>query len=326
MRITIFCRREDEESDYEKFGKQYGVELNLIDGAPTPENAYLAKGSRCISIITTPISAQTLDALWNAGVRYISTRTIGYDHIDVAYAKQIGMHVGNISYSPYSVADYTLMLILMAVRRAKSIFRHADVQNYSLAGMQGRELPNLTVGIVGTGRIGRTVIARLTGFGCRMLACSRHENADVKPFAQYVPLETLLRQSDVVTLHLPANADTYHLINAQMLSYMKPDALLVNTGRGSLVDTAALIDALEQGKIGGAALDVIEHEVGLYYHDLQDKPLPNRDLALLRAFPNVIVTPHTAFYTDQAVSDMVENSIRSCIYFETGAANPWQVV
>lgn len=322
----MFCRRNDEEAYYKKFGEQYGVDLNLVEAPPAPDTAHLAAGSLCASIITARVTARTLDALWASGVRYLSTRTIGYDHIDVAHAREIGMHVGNVSYSPSSVADYTLLLILAATRRLKSILRHTAAQNFSLAGMQGRELPNLTVGVAGTGRIGRTVIARLAGFGCRILACDLHESADVKPFARYVPLETLLRESDVVTLHMPATKDNYHMIDARTLSWMKPDALLVNTGRGTLVDTAALLDALEQGRLGGAALDVIEHEAGLYYNDLQDKPLPNRDLALLRALPNVLVTPHTAFYTDQAVSDMVENSIRSCLAFARGEENPWQVV
>lgn len=154
MQIAMFCRRDDEAAYYEKFGKQYGVTLKLLDEIPTPQTASLAEGCLCASIITTPVPPQTLDALWEAGVRYLSTRTIGYDHIDLAYAKKIGMHVGNVSYSPDSVADYALMLILMAVRRCKSILRHAAVQNYTLPGMQGRELPRLTVGVAGTGGSG----------------------------------------------------------------------------------------------------------------------------------------------------------------------------
>ena len=326
MQIAMFCRRDDEAAYYEKFGKQYGVTLKLLDEIPTPQTASLAEGCLCASIITTPVPPQTLDALWEAGVRYLSTRTIGYDHIDLAYAKKIGMHVGNVSYSPDSVADYALMLILMAVRRCKSILRHAAVQNYTLPGMQGRELPRLTVGVAGTGRIGRAVIARLAGFGCRILAYDLHESEDVRPFAQYVPFDTLLSESDVLTLHMPATRENTHLFNAEAFAKMKQDAILVNTARGALVDSKALLEALESGKLGGAALDVLEHEAGLYYNDWQDKPLQNHDLALLRALPNVIVTQHTAFYTDQAVSDMVENSIKSCVFFAQGAKNPWQVL
>lgn len=312
--------------DLRKFSEQYHVQLHQTEEPLTVQSAALAKGSKSISILTSQVTADVLEALHQAGVRYISTRTIGYDHIDTTYAAKLGIHVGNVSYSPNSVADYTLMLILMATRRMKSILCHALVQNFSLDGVQGRELPNLTVGVVGTGRIGRTVITRLTGFGCRILACDLYQNEDVKAFAKYVDLDTLFRESDVVTLHMPATAENYHMIGKENLAKMRHGAILVNTGRGSLVDSAALIDALEAGTLGGAALDVIENEVGLYYNDLQDRPLANRDLALLKSFPNVIVTPHTAFYTDQAVSDMVENSIKSCLAVENGEKNPWQVV
>ena len=249
MQIAMFCRRDDEAAYYEKFGKQYGVTLKLLDEIPTPQTASLAEGCLCASIITTPVPPQTLDALWEAGVRYLSTRTIGYDHIDLAYAKKIGMHVGNVSYSPDSVADYALMLILMAVRRCKSILRHAAVQNYTLPGMQGRELPRLTVGVAGTGRIGRAVIARLAGFGCRILAYDLHESEDVRPFAQYVPFDTLLSESDVLTLHMPATRENTHLFNAEAFAKMKQDAILVNTARGALVDSKALLEALESGKL-----------------------------------------------------------------------------
>lgn len=326
MSITVYSCRADETAFLKKFAQQYQVELKETEQPLTAQNAAFAQASSTVSIITTPVTRGVLDALYQAGVRYISTRTIGYDHIDTAYAEYLGIHVGNVSYSPNSVADYTLMLILMATRRMKSILRHAQVQNFSLQGMQGRELSNLTVGVVGTGRIGRTVITRLTGFGCRILAHDLFESAAVKAFASYVDLDTLLRESDIVTLHMPATDENYHMIGKENLAKMKPNAVLVNTGRGSLVDMAALIDALEGEKLGGAALDVIENESGLYYKDLQDKPLANRDLALLKAMPNVLVTPHTAFYTDQAVSDMVENSIKSCLAFEKGENNPWQVI
>ncbi|ARP50607.1 MULTISPECIES: D-isomer specific 2-hydroxyacid dehydrogenase family protein [Caproicibacterium] len=326
MEIAVYSCRPDEIQAMDKFEKEYGVSLRRTEEPLNEKTVSMARGCQAISIITTQVTAPLLDVLHTAGIAYISTRTIGYDHIDVSYAKKLGMHVGNVSYSPNSVADYAVMLILMSTRRMKSIWRHALVQNYSLDGVQGRELPNLTVGVVGTGHIGRAVIRRLVGFGCRILATDLYENDEVKKAAQYVPLDTLLHESDVITLHMPATKNDYHIMNQKNLAKMKKDAVLVNTGRGSLIDSDALIDALEAGSIGGAALDVIENEAGLYYNDLQDQPLKNRDLALLKSFPNVIVTPHTAFYTDQAVSDMVENSIKSCIAYAKGEKNPWQVV
>lgn len=326
MHITAYSCRPDEVAFFNKFGKQLGAQLTLTEAPPTVQTAPLAAGCKSVSIITTPTDAATLDALWEQGVRSISTRTIGYDHIDMAHAKELGMHVSNVSYSTNSVADYTIMLMLMVTRRFKSIQRHTDVQNYTLNGMRGRELPNLTVGVVGTGRIGRTVISRLTGFGCRVLASDLYRSADVEPFADYVDLDTLLHKSDLITLHMPATKDNYHMIDAQAIAAMKPGAMLVNTARGALIDTQALMDGIESGKLGGAALDVVENEGNLYYNDMQDVPLQNRAMAVLRTYPNVILTPHAAFYTDQAVSDMVEHSVQSCVAFCKGEEDPWRVL
>lgn len=214
-----------------------------------------AYGNRCISVgHKTRITDDTLLALSQAGVEYISTRSIGYNHINVKYAETIGISVENVSYSPDSVADYTVMLMLMAVRQAKSIIRRADVHDYRLNDVRGKELRDLTVGIVGTGRIGAAVMDRLRGFGCRMLACDSRPNVD----ADYVPLDELLRRSDLVTLHTPLTAETHHLLNRRRIGAMKRGAYVVNTGRGSLLDTEALVAALESGQLGGAALDVLE--------------------------------------------------------------------
>ena len=321
IKLTVFSCQPDEASLFLRYAMQYGVDLSLSDQPVSAENAVQAAGSQCISVShTVPITASILNALHDIGVRYISTRSIGCDHIDTLHAEKIGILVSNVSYSPDSVADYTLMLMLMASRRMKSILRHSDAQNYDLQGMCGRELRSLTVGVAGTGHIGGAVIDRLSGFGCHILAYDVYPNADLMPFATYVDLDTLLAQSDILTLHMPATDATHHIINRQSLARMKCDAVLINTSRGSLVDSLALIDAIERGHLGGAALDVIEDEAGLYYRDLQDKPVPNRALALLKAFPNVILTPHTAFYTDRAVEGMVENSIKNCLRFENQSA------
>lgn len=315
MRIFVYSCRSDEAGYFEAFGEKYGVELTLCKEGPTLETAELAKGFECVSIITSKIDATLLKKFYDAGVRYISTRTIGFDHIDVKSADALGIRVGNITYSPGCVADYTVMLILMAIRKAKAILERSSVQDYSLKGIQGRELHNLTVGVIGTGKIGRTVIQNLSGFGCHLLAYDIYQQESTKQYAEYVPLERLFAQSDVITMHVPATAENFHLINKGTIAQMKDGVILINTARGSLIDTRDFIDGVESGKIGGAALDVVENEFGLYYNDLKCKVLKNRGLALLRSYPNVLVTPHTAFYTDQAVSDMVENSIRNCVAF-----------
>lgn len=315
MKILAYSYRDDEFEYFKKFGEKYQVEVILTKENPTPKTAKLAKGCDCISIITTQVNAKLLKVFDSVGVKFISTRTVGYDHIDIASAKKLGIEVDNITYSPSSVADYTIMLMLMATRKIKAITRRSNIHDFSLDGLIGKELHNLTVGVIGTGRIGKTVIEHLSGFRCNMLAYDLYPNEDVKNFAKYVPLDHLLKQSDIITIHAPATMDNKYLIDKESFEIMKDGVFIINTARGSLINTLDLIYAIENKKVGGAALDVIENEAGLYYNDLKSEILNKRDLAILKSFPNVIVTPHTAFYTDQAVSDMVENSILSCTEF-----------
>jgi D-lactate dehydrogenase len=185
----------------------------------------------------------------------------------------------------------------------------ASVQDFSLKGKIGIELHNATVGIIGTGRIGKTVINELSGFGCKIIAYDIYESDEVKKKATYVSLDELYKNSDIISLHAPATEDNYHMINNTAIDKMKTGVMIINCARGSLIDTQALIDGVESGKVGFAGLDVIEQESGLYYFNRMGEPLNNPQLAILKSYSNVIVTPHTAFYTDEAVANMVENSI-----------------
>ena len=233
--------------------------------------------------------------------------------------------MAHAAYPPEGVADYTIMLMLMALRRAKQVFRHAGVQNFGLEGKLGRSLGSCTVGVVGTGAIGSCVIRELAGFGCRVLACDPFPRDDVRAMAEYVELEELLSESDVVTLHAPGLAENRHMIGASELALMKPDAVLINAARGMLVDTDALITALEQGRLGGAALDTIEHEAGLYYLDRSLDVLANRERAILMALPNVVVSPHMAFYTAEDVEQMVRTNVEALLAFTSGEGTPYEV-
>ncbi len=206
-----------------------------------------------------------LGALRGVGVEHLSTRSIGLDHIDVRAAEALGITVENVAYAPDGVADFTLMLILMLIRNVQEVVSAADRHDFRLARARGRDLRDLTVGVLGVGNIGTAVVRRLQGFGGRVLACTT--GRDVTAAAEYVSLPHLLAESDVVTLHLPLTADTHHVIGREQLATMKHGAFLVNTGRGALVDTDALVDALESGKLGGAALDVLEGEEGIFYVD-----------------------------------------------------------
>lgn len=319
MGITIYGCGRDEAVLFRELAPRVGVVPTITGAAVSEGNIQLASENRCISVgHKAQIANRTLLALSQAGVAYISTRSIGYNHIDVMYAESVGISVENVAYSPDSVADYTLMLMLMAVRNAKSIIRRADVHDYTLNDVRGKELRDLTIGVIGTGRIGAAVLDRLRGFGCRVLACDSRPGAA----ADYVPLDELLRQSDIVTLHTPLSADTHHLLNRRRIEQLKHGAFIVNTGRGSLVDTEALVSALESGRLGGAALDVLEGEEGIFYVDCRNKRIESESLLRLQALPNVLISPHTAYYTERALSDTVENSLINCLNFE-GERQHW---
>lgn len=319
MKIFFYALREYDEQKYvEKFARQYAFEYGFTSDYPSMDNVQLAKGYDAISIITNPMYPEILKAFHDVGVRYISTRSIGYEHIDVDYAHSLGMRASHVVYSPNSVANYTIMLILMACRNMPWIMKKADCQDYSLKGKVGKELSKSTVGVIGTGNIGKTVVKHLSGFGCRILAYSLYEDEEVKKYAEYVSLDELIKQSDIITLHVPGNAENTHLIDAAAFEKMKDGVIIVNTARGIIIDTQALIAALKSGKVGYAALDTFEGEVGLYYLNKEMQRLDNDNMALLKSFPNVILSPHMAFYTEQAVSDMVENSIKGLLGLESG--------
>ncbi len=313
MKIAVYSCRPDEEAFFRQYEKKYGAELLISPLPPTPETALLARGCQAVNTITTPIGRELIDIWHQCGVRTISTRTVGYEHIDWKYAKELGISVSNVSYTPHTVAEYTVMTMLMAIRKMKTILTRYMGQDYSLTGIRGRELCHMTVGVIGTGKIGETVIRLLSSFGCRILAYSRTEKDSVKAYARYCGLETLYRESDLITLHAPATPDTFHMINRDSLASMKDGVVLINMARGSLIDTSSLIEALESGKVGAAALDVVENETGIYYQDFKCRPVGHHEMAVLQAMPNVLMTPHTAFFSDEAVDDMVRYSIENCI-------------
>jgi D-specific alpha-keto acid dehydrogenase len=313
--MTIYGCGPDEAVLFEEMAPRFGVVPTITEAPVSDSNLALAYGKRCISVAhKTRIADSTLLALGHAGVTHIITRSIGSNHLDVRYAESAGISVATVSYSPDSVADYTLMLMLMAVRNAKSTIRRADAHDYRLPDVRGRELRDLTIGVIGAGRIGAAVIDRLRGFGCLVLAHDRRPGGS----AEWVSLDELVRRSDVVTLHTPLSADTHHLLDRRRIEQLQRGAYVVNTGRGSLLDTEALVRALESGRLGGAALDVLEGEEGIFYADCSSKVIDNALLLRLQELPNVLISPHTAYYTDHALRDTVESTIANCLSFESG--------
>ena len=314
MKICAYEVREDEKKDFARMAEKLQVEIELHDEIPGPDTAALAEGCEGVTMLGMgKIDKELLDMWKSMGVQCISTRTIGYNHIDTDYAKEIGMQVCNAAYPPSGVAEFTLMLMLMCLRNYKQSLWRGQVNDFALQGLQGKEIGSMTVGVIGTGKIGAQVIKYLTGFGCRILAYDMYPNVALKDVVEYVGLDELFAKADMITLHTPLLDSTYHLVNAETIAKMKDGVVLINCARGELMDTTALIEGIESGKIGALGLDVVEGERGIAHEDHRIDILSNQQMAYLRQFRNVTMTPHMAFYTDVAVSHMVECGVAGLV-------------
>ena len=324
MRLFVYNLREyDERRCFDELAEKFGFEYRSTDKNPTSKTVGLAEGCDYISIITTPIDDALMKAFKDIGVKMITTRSIGVDHIDMEAAAKYGIKVGHSLYAPNAVSDYAVMLMLMVNRKMKRIMQRAEIQDYTLKGIQGINMNTQTVGVIGAGKIGREVIKALSGFGCRLLAYDLFENDEVKQYAEYVTFDELIAESDIITLHMPLTEENFHMIDADAIAKMKDGVRIINTARGGLIDSRALIEGIKSGKIGGAGLDCIEDEFDLYYYDLREKPLANEYLAILRNFPNVIVSPHMAFYTDKTVYDQVYSCVYASVQDDRGGEHPY---
>lgn len=326
MKVIAYDVRDYEYIGFNKFSKELGIEVTFVESILTIENVHLTKGFDCVTIIGyCNASGEVLELMAKNGIKYIATRSIGYNHIDVKRAKELGIKVSNASYSPNSVAEFTIMLLLMLNRKAKSIIVNQLVHDYSFIGKMGCQVNNQTIGVVGGGRIGLCVIKALSCFGCKINVYDPYKNEEIKQYASYVTLDELFRTSDVITLHTPLTESTRHLINKDSISIMKDGVKIINCARGGLINTDDLIIALDSGKVGGAALDVIEDEIGIFHVNHMKSGISNKQIAILQQKTNVILSQHIAFFTDQATLDMCECSLRSLYSFKTTDESPWEI-
>lgn len=290
----------------------------------TVQTAALAEGFPAVCLfVNDKADAQVLQRLAAGGTKVIVQRSTGYNNIDLAAADALGITVMRVGYySPYSVAEHAVALLLTLNRRIHRAHNRTREFNFRLAGLMGRDIYGSTVGVVGTGKIG-TIFARIMhGFGCTVLGYDVEQNpAFLEQGLTYTTLDELLQRSDIVSLHVPLVPQTHHLINATTLGQMKAGAYLINTSRGGLIDTAALLDAITSGHLAGVGLDVYEEEAGKFFRDLSDQPMSDDVLARLISFPNVIVTGHQAFFTEQAMATIAETTIDNLSDFEAGRRN-----
>ncbi|HSH14464.1 MAG TPA: 2-hydroxyacid dehydrogenase [Verrucomicrobiae bacterium] len=263
-------------------------------------------GSVCV-FVNDRVDAACLELLHRQGVRHVALRCAGFNNVDLAAAKQLGLVVTRVpAYSPHAVAEHTLALLLTLNRRIHRAYNRVREQNFSLNGLVGFDLFGKTVGIIGTGKIGRLAAQIFRGFGCHVLTYDTQTDPAWAQAQQvtYTDLNALLEQSDIVSLHVPLFPETLHLLNEQTIARMKPGAHIVNTSRGKLIDTTALIAALKSGHLGGVALDVYEEEEGIFFEDHSGVVLQDDELSRLLTFPNVLITSHQAFLTHEALTEI----------------------
>ena len=311
MKIIIYSIKDFERS-YLIQANKMNHELTYAEEALSPETAGLAQTHEAAVVFTgDDVSTAVVEKLHAAGVKFIAVRAVGYDNVDINKASDLGIKVANVpEYSPYAIAEHAVALMLALNRKIILADKQVHHHNFSVGNLVGFDLHQKTVGIIGTGRIGNVIARILHGFGCRLLGYDIQENKELaeKYNLQYVDLKTLFRSSDIITLHTPLKTATKYLINKEMLDIMKPGVMLINTARGAVINTEHVIEALENGKIGYLGLDVYEKEKGIFFYDHSKQKIKDDVLKKLMSYPNVIITPHQAFATKEALSNIADTT------------------
>lgn len=297
-------------------------QITWLDARLNSQTARLAAGHEAVgSFVNDHLDAETCAQLAALGVRLIALRCAGTNHVDLQAAAQHGLAVVRVpEYSPHAVAEHAVALLLTLNRKIHRAHNRVREMNFSLDGLVGFDLYQKTVGVIGVGRIGQVFAKIMSGFGTEVLLFDPGLTAQVVSHTggRAANLEEVLAKSDVISLHCPLNAQTRHLLNGPRIQQMKAGALIVNTGRGALIETRALIQALKSGQLGGAALDVYEEEAGVFFEDLSERGINDDQLARLLTFPNVLITSHQAFLTREALRAIAETTIRSLDEFASG--------
>jgi len=321
MRVLLFSSQHYDQESFTQAASGSPLELHYQSARLTQDTVALAQGFEVVcAFINDELDAIVLERLAAGGTRLIALRSAGYNHVDLVAARRLGLAVVRVpAYSPHAVAEHAVALILALNRRLHRAYNRTREGDFTLHGLTGFDLHGKTVGVVGTGQIGAAFARSMAGFGCQLLAYDPSPNPELLALgARYVELPELLSQARIISLHCPLTEHTRHLINAQSLAGLQPGAMLINTGRGALVDTPALIDALKSGQLGYLGLDVYEEEAQLFFEDRSDLPLQDDVLARLLTFPNVIVTAHQAFLTHEALAAIATTTLDNIIRWTAG--------
>jgi D-lactate dehydrogenase len=325
MKVAVFSTKSYDKRSLEAANQRYGHELHYFDWRLTPATASLAAGFAGVSVfVNDDLGRQTIEQLAANGTQVIATRSAGFNHIDLAAAAERGITVARVpAYSPNAVSEFTVGLILTLGRQIHRAYNRVRELNFSLEGLEGFEIRDKTIGVFGTGKIGAAVIKNLSGFGPRILAFDKYRNPEVEGLCEYLDVgKEIARQADIITFHIPLTPEVHHLINAETIPYLKDGVFLVNTSRGALLDTRAVVEGLKSGKIGYLAIDVYEEEGDLFYEDLSNRIVTDDVFARLLTFPNVLVTGHQAYLTNRALGNIADTTLQNLSQFEaTGACD-----
>jgi D-lactate dehydrogenase len=328
MKVVVFSTQPYDRQFLEAANHTHGHELIFLEPRLVAETASLLTDAPAVCVfINDQLNEGVLRAIAAQGVRLIAIRAAGFNNVDLKTAKELGMTVVRVpAYSPYAVAEHAVALILALNRKIYRAYNRVRDDNFSLEGLMGFDLHGSTVGIVGTGKIGQCFAQIMQGFGCNLLAYDPYPNAEcLKMGVQYVELPALLSASDIVSLHCPLTPENHHLINADSLAHLNPGAMLINTSRGGLIDTNAVIKSIKTGQIGYLGIDVYEEEEALFFQDLSDTIIQDDTFQLLQSFPNVVITAHQAFFTRNALQSIAETTLSNITDFAQGSICPNQI-
>ncbi len=333
MKVAVFDTHRFERAALERVNALAGEgerhELSFFEPTLTAQTAALAEGFPAVCIFVHDfLDAAAVEALAAGGTRLVALRCAGFNNVDLHAAEKAGLRVVRVAeYSPYAVAEHAIGLLMALNRKLPRAYIRVRDGNFSLDGLVGFDLHGKTVGVIGTGKIGAVFSRIAKGFGCRLLAhdLRRNEALVAETGIEYASLDRIYAEADVISLHVPLFKETFHMIDAAALAKMKPTAVLVNTSRGALIDAAALSDALKAKQIGGAALDVYEEEEDLFYRDLSGEVLQDDVLARLLTFPNVLITAHQAFLTEEALNAIARTTLENVAAFEAGKPLSFEV-
>lgn len=314
MKIAFFDTKSYDRPSFERYSTEVGARIKFLEAKLSEDTVDLAAGYDAVCIfVNDTVSAPVIDRLAELGVKTIALRCAGYNNVDIHHAKGKLRVVRVPAYSPYAVAEHTMAMLLTSVRRIHKAYIRTRDFNFSLAGMTGFDLHGKTVGVIGTGRIGRVFMDICRGFGMRVLAYDKFPDHSIEDgdAVRYVPLEELLRESDIISLHCPLTEDTYHVIGEEALALCKRGVVILNTSRGALVDAEALLAGILSRRVGAACLDVYEEESELFFEDRSGHILEDETLARLISMPNVIVSSHQAFLTEEALDAIARTTVEN---------------